>query len=78
MTNVSGGVPTLRLMTRYRGARAVWPQLQDTIYSITYTQTFLLVFVFAFVFAICIRICIGIDLGDDDGIKPTQHELIRW
>ena len=51
MTNVSGGVPTLRLMTRYRGARAVWPQLQDTIYSITYTQIFLLVFVFAFVLA---------------------------
>ena len=51
MTNVSGGVPTLRLMTRYRSARAVWPQLQDTIYSITYTQTFLLLFVFAFVFA---------------------------
>ena len=27
---------------------------------------------------ICICICIGVGLGDDDGTKPTQHELIRW
>ena len=27
---------------------------------------------------ICIRICIDISLGDDDGTKPTQHEVIRW